>query len=84
MHQYWAKHKGKMRWGVRTPLPNADNAYISESGDIYVWADKVEVQDGSLLFWGQDGDLNGAIAPGQWHAVYKAELDDTPQAMETK
>lgn len=50
MHRYWARHTGKVRWGARTPLPNADNAYISESEDIY-GADKVEVQDGSLLFW---------------------------------
>ncbi len=83
MHQYWAKHKGRKRWGVRTPFPKAD-AYVSESGDIYVWADKVEVQNGCLLFWGHEEELNGAFAAGQWCAVYHAALDDTPEAMETK
>ena len=84
MHQYWAKHKGKKRWGVRTPFPKASDAYVSDSGDIYVWADKLEIKDGSLLFWGEGEELNGAIGSGHWHAVYQAATDDSPEAIETK
>jgi hypothetical protein len=84
MEQYWARHKGKVRWGVRTPIEETGRTYVSESGIFFVWADKVEVQGGCLLFWGSDGQLNGAIAPGLWHAVYQASKDDTPEALETK
>ena len=84
MQQYWAKHKGKHRWGIITPIEGTDSTYSTERGTLFVWADKVEVQGGCLLFWGVDDELNGAIAPGLWHAVYQAAQDDTPTALETK
>jgi hypothetical protein len=48
-----------------------------------VWADRIAVQDGCLLFFGEADALNGAFAAGQWQAVYRAALNDSPEAVET-
>lgn len=84
MEQHWASHKGKRRWGVRTSSsPDPTEYNISKGGDLFVWADRIAVQDGCLLFFGEADALNGAFAAGQWQAVYRAALDDSPEAVET-
>jgi hypothetical protein len=84
MKQYWARHEGKSRWGVRTGLETGDALYKSESGLFFVWADRVELRDGNLVFVNDDGEVRGAIAAGRWDAVFEAGPDDAPQAVETK
>lgn len=84
MEQHWASHKGKRRWGVRMASPPGPSAYVSKGGDLFVWADRVEVRDGSLLFFGERDTLNGALAAGQWLAVFLAAMDDSPEAVETR
>jgi hypothetical protein len=84
MKQYWAKHEGKVRWGVRTQLETSDDVYKSESGIFFVWADKVELRDGSLVFLSDSGAIHAAIAAGRWDAVFEAAPDDEPKAVETK
>jgi hypothetical protein len=83
MERHWASHKGKRRWGVRTRLTPDPDAYTSKGGDLFVWADRVEVRDGCLLFFGEDDTLNGAFAAGEWLAVFQAALSDSPEALET-
>jgi hypothetical protein len=84
MKQYWARHQGKSRWGVRTPLETSDALYKS-AGMFFVWADKVELQEGNLVFLTEQGEIRGAIAAGRWDAVFEAGADDdAPQAVETK
>ena len=84
MKQYWARHQGLNRWGVRTPLeaPN-EAAHEHGAGLIFVWADKLMLDDGSLLFMRDDGTIQGAIAAGHWDAVFEAGPDDSPQLIET-
>lgn len=84
MKQYWARHQGKLRWGVRTPLETPDALYKSETGMFFVWADRVELRDGSLVFVNDAGEMQGALAPGRWDAVFEAGSDDAPQAVETR
>lgn len=84
MKQYWAKHQGRIRWGVRTSAETSDALYKSEGGLFFVWADRVELRDGSLVFVNEDGAIQGALAAGSWQAVFEAGPDDSPQAIETK
>ncbi|MCX5739961.1 MAG: hypothetical protein NTZ61_15975, partial [Proteobacteria bacterium] len=72
MKQYWARHQGKSRWGVRTPLETSDDLYKTASGLVFIWADRVELRDGSLVFLNDEAVLQGAIAPGRWDAVFEA------------
>jgi hypothetical protein len=84
MKQYWAKHEGKVRWGVRTQLETGDDVYKSESGIFFVWSDKVELRDGNLLFVTESGTIRAALAAGRWDAVFEAGSDDEPKTVETK
>jgi hypothetical protein len=84
MKQYWARHQGKSRWGVRTPLEPSDEVYKTEAGVFFVWADKVELREGALLFLTEEGQIRGAIGPGRWDAVFEAGADDVAQAVETR
>jgi hypothetical protein len=85
MKQYWARHRGKSRWGVRTPLDTTDAVYKTEAGMFFVWADKVELREGNLLFLTDHGEIRGAIAAGRWDAVFEAGADDdVGQAVETR
>jgi hypothetical protein len=84
MKQYWAKHEGKVRWGVRTPLDTSDDIYKSDSGIFFVWADKVELRDGSLVFLTDSGTIQAALAAGRWDGVFEAGSDDEPKTVETK
>ena len=65
-------HYGALYWCVKTDL--------SESGEIYLHADRTEIVDGILLFWRETGDgkpfVNLAIAPGQWRALFAASVMD--------
>jgi hypothetical protein len=84
MKQYWARHQGRSRWGVRTPLDTSDAVYKTEAGMFFVWADKVELREGNLVFLTDQGEIRGAIAAGRWDAVFEAGADDAPQAVETR
>jgi hypothetical protein len=85
MKQYWARHQGRSRWGVRTPLETADNLYKSEGGLFFVWADRVELREGSLVFLNEKGTIQGALAAGRWDAFFEAgPEDDGLQNVETK
>jgi hypothetical protein len=86
VRQYWARHKGSTRWGIRTPLEPADESevYTSKAGHLFVWADVVELRDGCLVFRTEEGVLKAAIAPGGWDAVYEALEDDTPSTIESR
>lgn len=85
MKQYWARHQGRSRWGVRTPLETPDSLYKTEGGMFFVWADRVEVRDGTLLFLNDAGEIQGALGAGRWDAVFEAGADDdAPAAVETK
>lgn len=85
MKQYWARHRGRNRWGVRTPLDTSEAVYKTEGGVFFVWADKVEVAAGNLVFLDDAGVVQGAIAAGRWDAVFEAGPDDdVPQAIETR
>ena len=85
MKQYWARHQGLNRWGVRTPLEPSDEATSgAPSGLIFVWADQVKLDDGNLVFMRDDGTIQGAIAAGRWEAVFEAGPDDSPQLVETR
>jgi hypothetical protein len=84
MKQYWARHQGLTRWGVRTPLETSDaSANEPAAALIFVWADKLVLDAGSLVFMRDDGTIQGAIAPGRWDAVFEAGPDDTPESVET-
>ena len=83
MKQYWARHQGRTRWGVRTPLDTSEAVYKTEAGMFFVWADKVELQRGDLVFLNERGEVQGALAQGRWDAVFEAGSDDEPQAVET-
>lgn len=85
MKSYWARHQGKNRWGVRTPLEPSGDVYTTEAGVFFVWADRVEIQNGSLVFLDDAGAIQGALAPGRWDAVFEAGPEsDSPQAVETR
>lgn len=83
MKQYWARHQGKLRWGIRTPLETSDDLYKTPSGLFFVWADRVELREGSLVFLNDAGMIQGAIAAGRWDAFFEAGADDSPQTVET-
>ena len=58
---------------------------LSESGEIYLWADRVRLdQTGCLIFAGGRNDgLNIAFAAGSWQAVYSVSVaDSSPVAVE--
>jgi hypothetical protein len=60
---------GNLYWGVKSIL--------SDDGEIYLHAESVIVaQDGSLVFMGNKGQFNLALAPGQWTAVFAASVMD--------
>ena len=92
MRKYWAKHRGAKRWGVWitsgasiTGESKNEDLYLSDAGHLFVWADRIEIRDGDLLFANDDGVNQGAIARGKWGAVYEASGDaDVPQAVETR
>jgi len=84
MKQYWARHEGKTRWGVRTQLETGDDVYTAGGGVFFVWADRVELREGSLLFLSDDGKLQAALAPGRWDAVFEATAEDVPRTVETR
>jgi len=85
VNRYWARHQGKTRWGVRTPLETSDTVYKSETGMFFVWSDRVELRDGSLVFVSDAGEIRGALAPGRWDAFFEAGPDDDqPAAVETR
>ena len=84
MKQYWARHQGKFRWGVRTQLETSDELYKTLAGLFFVWADHVELRDGSLVFLNDAGAIQGAIAAGRWDAFFEAGADDSPHSVETK
>lgn len=84
MKQYWARHQGKCRWGVRTPLEASDDLYKTAAGLFFVWADRVELREGCLVFLNDAGVIRGAIAAGRWDAFFEAGADDSPQSVETK
>jgi hypothetical protein len=85
VRKYFAKHQGKTRWGIRTPLEPAEKSdvYKSEAGHLFIWSDVVELRDGALVFRTEGGHLKAAIAPGAWDAVYEAFEDDSPAAVES-
>jgi hypothetical protein len=84
MKQYWARHEGRIRWGVRTPLVTSDDAAAQGGGLLFVWADRLVIEQGGIVFERDDGTIQGAIAPGQWEAVFEAAPDDSPQPVETQ
>jgi hypothetical protein len=84
MKQYWARHEGRNRWGVRTSLVTFDEAGGNDAGLLFVWADRLVLDAGSLVFKRDDGTVQGAIAPGHWDAVFEAGPDDSPQVVETR
>jgi len=84
MKQYWARHQGRNRWGVRTPLETSDGAHEHGVALVFVWADKLLLDESSLVFMREDGSIQGAIAPGRLDAVFEAGPDDSPQPVETQ
>ena len=71
---------GKLYWCVKTRL--------SEDGEIYVMADETQTRnDGTLVFLRSRHDgpttINLAISPGNWQAVFAANIQDgAPVAIE--
>ena len=76
MKQYWARHQGRSRWVVRTPLETSDDLYKSEGGLVFIWADRLELREGNLVFLSEAGVIRGSIAAGRWDAVFEAGADD--------
>jgi hypothetical protein len=71
---------GDRYWCVKTPLEEPEDG-------IFVRADKVIIDGGTLTLCAvaEDGreTINFAFAPGQWHAIYAANvLDGVPVAVE--
>jgi hypothetical protein len=83
MKQYWARHQGRNRWGVRTTLEASEGGHPQGGSLLFVWADEVVLEGGSLVFKRDDGTIQGALAPGRWDAVFEAGPDDSPQLVET-
>ena len=68
---HWARHQGQKFWGIITQVAN------DEEGDtVFVWADRMEVVEGSLLVWGSEGELNAGLSPGNWRAFFQASVED--------
>ena len=64
-----ADENGRYYWCVKTPL--------SPDGEIYVYADRVSVRDGSLILLSEDRhEINMAFAPGNWRACFVASVID--------
>jgi hypothetical protein len=84
MKQYWARHEGKIRWGVRTQLETSEDVYTAGGSVFFVWADRVELREGSLVFLSEGGQLQAALAPGRWDAVFEATTEDVPRTVETR
>ena len=81
MAESGAERFGKLYWCIKT--------YLSNDGQIYTHADRVQIdQTGCLLFFGRHRDggpeyLTLALAAGSWRAVYMASLfDGSPVAVE--
>jgi hypothetical protein len=56
---------------------------LSTKKDMYVYADRAEVVDGSIVLRSKDGQLNFALAPGGWEHCYIASTEDgSPIAVE--
>jgi hypothetical protein len=84
MKQYWARHQGLNRWAVHTSLvASGETTHEHGAGLLFVWADKLVLDAGSLVFMRGDGTVQGAIAPGHWDAVFEAGSDDTLDSVET-
>ena len=73
-----------MRWGVRTQLATSDAFEKTELGVFFLWADRIELRDGSLVFLSDAGVIQGVIAPSHWEAVFEAGPDDAPRGVETR
>jgi hypothetical protein len=92
LQKYWAKHRGATRWGVWitggskiTGESKNEDLYLSDAGHLFVWADRIDIRDGDLVFANEEGVIQGVIARGEWGAVYEASDDaDVPQAVETR
>ena len=59
---------GKYYWCVKSGL--------SENGEIYVHANRVEVLNGCIVFYGNDDVINLSISDGYWSAVFAASVID--------
>jgi hypothetical protein len=56
---------------------------LSSKKDMYVYADRAEVVDGSIVLRSKDGQLNFALASGGWEYCYLASTEDgAPIAVE--
>jgi hypothetical protein len=56
---------------------------LNSKKDMYVYADRADVVDGSIVLRSNDGQLNFAIAPGGWEYCYIASPEDgSPVAVE--
>lgn len=55
---------------------------VGKVGDIHLYADDVEIIEGSLVFRAGDHGTLFAVAPGQWDHFYAAsQLDGGPVAV---
>jgi hypothetical protein len=73
---------GKLYWCVGVP------EVISPDGEIYLHACRVEISDGTLIFWSDHNLKDGkyeerekpfqvlALAPGRWNFVFAASVID--------
>ena len=56
---------------------------LSTKRDMYLYADRADVVNGSLVFGSKDGQLNFALASGGWEYCYVASTEDgSPIAVE--
>ena len=56
---------------------------LNTKKDMYVYADRAEVVDGSIVLCSKDGQMNFALAPGGWEYCYIASPEDgSPIAVE--
>ncbi|MGH7230997.1 MAG: hypothetical protein ACREJU_06495 [Nitrospiraceae bacterium] len=49
---------------------------LSSNKDMYAYADEVEIRDGALVLRKAKGQMNFALAPGQWEYCYAASSAD--------
>lgn len=73
LHGKSANEYGRYYWGIEVAKD------LSEDGRIYVMADDVQIKEGVLLFVRKkegSEQVNLAIAPGKWLAVYSASVAD--------
>ena len=56
---------------------------LSTKKDMYAYADRADVVDGSIVLRSKDGHMNFALAPGGWEHCYLASPEDgSPLAVE--